>query len=163
MTTTPTSARGSTRIARGDTWSLDRRRSGYDVVYERLDVDDPWVPLDVKIVVFEIEGTRFFDAFPGDREIERVSERSALLFLPVHSFGRLRADGGELHVEFVQPSWIDDQRETLETTHTTIDRNVVLTATPPELQRLLARAMNEDGAFSDDGLVLTRDGRGGGG
>jgi len=135
---------------------------GYLVRYERLDLgDQPFEPVEVDVVVFEVGGTRFIDAYPGESEVDRVMERAGTLFFPMHNFARLTMEGGVITIDLLDMGWVNDQRATLETAHGSTKDTVVLTADPTALQALLERAAKTPGAFSDDSLILER-GAGGG-
>lgn len=136
---------------------------GYEVMYTRLDVDEPFKPVELQVVVFEVGGTRFFDVMAGQSEIDAVVERMGTLFLPVHNFGRVSVQGESLHVDLLDMDWLNAQRATLQTPNATMDDVVVLTAKPEELQALLERADASPDAFSDEALILDRVIEGGGG
>jgi len=134
----------------------------YAVSYERQDIGaEPFTPVEVDVVVFEVGGTRFIDAFPGEAEIERVAERAGFLFLPVHNFARVSMEEDVIRIDALDMGWVNAQRETLEAPHTTQEDNVILTAGPEAIQELLRRAMETPEAFSDDALILERAAGGG--
>lgn len=137
--------------------------TGYDVLYTRLDVDEPFKPVELQVVVFEVGQTRFFDVMAGQSEIEAVGERLGTLMLPVHNFGRLSFEGETLFVDLLDMEWLNTQRATLQTAHSTVEDVVVLTAPPEDLQKLLERADTAPNAFSDEALILEPVVEGGGG
>jgi hypothetical protein len=120
------------------------------------DDDEPFEPAMLDVVVFELDGVRFLDVYPGKDEVERSVKRMGTLFWPVHNFCRVELDDGSLRIEMLDAEWINGQGELLGAASTRSQDTTLLTADAASIQRLLRRAQQAPEAFSD-ALVLRRE------
>jgi hypothetical protein len=78
--------------------------------------------------------------------------------LPVHSFARVTLKSDRLEVTHFQQKWLkaalDDSR--VEIAHAVVDGDVILTASPAELQQLLREHGDDEGAFGEPQVFLRR-------
>jgi hypothetical protein len=91
----------------------------------------------------------YWDLLAGPRDDESALWRQHRL--TVHSFARVTLDGDRLEVAQLQPKWLKaalaDSR--VEIAHTTVEGDVILTASPAELQELVRDHGDDEGAFGD--------------
>jgi hypothetical protein len=128
----------------------------YAVTYERLKEGEEYEPASLEVVVFELDGVRYLDVYPGQDEVERSVKRIGTLFWPVHNFCRVELDDGSLRIEMLDAEWINGQGELLGAASTRSQDTTLLTADAASIQRLLRRAQQAPEAFSD-ALVLRRE------
>jgi hypothetical protein len=121
------------------------------------DDDEPFEPAMLDVVVFELDGVRFLDVYPGKDEVERSVKRMGTLFWPVHNFCRVTMDAGSLRVEMLDAEWMNSEGDRLGVASSRSQDTTVLTGDAASIQRLLRRAQQAPGAFSDDALVLRRE------
>jgi hypothetical protein len=84
-----------------------------------------------------IEGDLYWDLTA--RPLDDEDALWGLHRLPIHSFARVRWQGAQLEVAFLDPGWMKGAIEEggLDIAHATIDRDRILTASTEDLQQLI--------------------------
>ncbi len=102
-----------------------------------------------------IEGDLYWDLTA--RPLDDEDALWGLHRLPVHSFARVRWQDAQLEVAFLDPGWIKDALDEggLDIAHAMIDRDLVLTASTEDLQRLITHHA-QDADFFGSPFVFHR-------
>jgi hypothetical protein len=101
-------------------------------------------------------GYRFLDLYPAEPAMG--NDNYAFHFVPAHSIHRIWLEGDVLRTAMLNQDWLDSkiQQRELEISHTVVDGEMVLTAPTADLQRLVVKYAEDEGAFPGSGEWLRK-------
>jgi hypothetical protein len=93
--------------------------------------------------LINLGGKMFMDA------ASRESDVGPLLAIPVHAFLRLSLEGDSLGIAYLDDVWLKENIENnkIRIKHELVDDNILLTASPKELQELVVNCAEDKEAF----------------
>lgn len=124
--------------------------------YKLIHTDKEGVEGEFSVRLVNVAGYRFLDLLPVEGEA-RGNDFYQGHFQPIHTFVRVTQSAPELRLANLEPDWLSQQLKANPAAlrHERIKGEIVLTASPKELQRFLLTHLQTPGAF-DESLVLTR-------
>ena len=130
-----------------ETWALTR---GGEKEYRLVHTDEDGKKGEFVAHLLKVEGRMFLDLYPVEPELPQNDLYRDHL-LRVHSFVAVLQTEPAIRISYVEPQWLkkflDKQPSALR--HEKINDEVVITASPKELQKFLLTHLKTEGAFSE--------------
>ena len=130
-----------------ETWALNR---GGKKEYKLVHTDEDGKKGEFIAHLLKVEGRMFLDLYPVEPEL-RENDFYRDHLLRVHTFAAVLQIEPALRITYLDPDWLkkflDKQPSALR--HEKINDEVVITASPKELQKFLLTHLKTDGAFSE--------------
>jgi hypothetical protein len=129
---------GTWTSEKGDVFTfLELKDKSYDVVWYSKGEAEVY-----KAYLGKIGKHRFVDSYPGGQQYDHH-------LVQAHIITKIWLDGDSLHFASLESDWLKKMIESgkVQIPHVTLEGDIILTASTPELQQLVLRFADDDGAF----------------
>lgn len=154
--------------AENDTWEFTMQDNhSYRLVYTANNQ-----PAILEAYLVKLDGQYYMDFYPVSVAANKDAifnkgffgelEKNGFYFMhffPVHTFAKVNVQGNQMGIRLFNPDFLDDlfeQRKVRIRHETGKDGNTLLTAPTRDLQKFIIKYGNEQKAFDEDALGLTR-------
>jgi hypothetical protein len=141
-------------------WIDDEGKETWEIViedsneYRVVHTDEKGKKGEFEMRLALIDGRTFIDLVPVGPALQQ-NDFYAGHILPIHSFAMLQRSGTDYKISFLEPSWLSSHlaKNPGALSHTTVDKDILITDTPRNLQKFLITSLQSPGAFSEPVLV----------
>lgn len=128
----------------GDRWVFkEGKKKAYD-----LTVTSEGESAKFKAHLVRLGKTLFLDIYPEKPEkIEQILYLAHLI--PAHTFWRVELEGDDLSMQLLSMEWLQSmiEEKKIEIKHAVVDEGIILTAPTKDLQKMLEKYADAEGAF----------------
>ena len=130
-------------------WSFEKG-SSKDKEYEMTIIDEDKKPGKFDVHLVKIDEMRFLDLYPADRPDSAESGFYQGHFMPIHTFMKIELSQPNISLNFMDGEKVEKMIENDPNIikHEFVDKTLVLTASPKELQQFMRDYANDPNVFT---------------